>query len=105
MILVSDMAKATLWIALQNSDVAPPQALRVQPGVAGLDLTVGCPAASDRVIYHNGSPVLVIDRALDDEIKDLVLDMAGATRGLEVVVRPYPGVPGDTCLWFGQDSW
>lgn len=105
MVIISDAAKATLRVALQRGGVEPGQALRVTPGMDGFDLEVDAPSSTDRIISCNGVPVLIIDQVLDNEIKHVLVDMNDAGQGLEVTFRPFPGMPNDSCLRFGEDAW
>jgi hypothetical protein len=38
---------------------------------------------------------------LDNEIKNVIVDLDDGPLGLEVLIRPYPGIPNGTCLQFG----
>jgi hypothetical protein len=104
MIIISDIAKAALWVALESSGIDPQQALRVQPGIEGFTLEVDLPSPGDRVISHNDCPVIIIDKVLDSEIKNVLIDLNDGPQGTEVIIRPFPGIHDDVYSIFGQGS-
>lgn len=105
MVIISDAAKATLRVALQTGGVDQGKALRVTPDMEGFNLEVDVPAHTDRIISCNGAPVLIIDQKLDNEIKHVLVELSDGPQGVEVTFRPFPGVPNDSCLRFGENGW
>ncbi|MFQ6029499.1 MAG: hypothetical protein ACE5Q6_18640 [Dehalococcoidia bacterium] len=94
MIAVSEVAKAAVSVALHNSGASPQQSLRIRPGMHGLEFEIDRPTGSDRVICHNGTPVIVIDKALDDASEGLQVDLVDGALGPEVLIRLIAGLDG-----------
>lgn len=90
MISVSEQAKAILWETLQESGIPQDQGLRLQPGVDGFVLGLDKPNGDDRVIRHRNVPVLFIDGQLDDEVDDLLIDIAEDPEGSHLTLRRLP---------------
>lgn len=87
MIRVSEQAAEVLAEALNKSEVAPEEGLRLRPEEQGFTLELDAPRSSDRVITHSGVTVIIVEHSVEATIGDAVIDLERQSHGLDLVIR------------------
>ena len=87
MISISQLAASVLLKTLKECEVEVGQSLRLAKGKKGLVLQLDEPVETDRVIRYKGVIVLIVKKALENELGDARIDVEDTEEGRELMIR------------------
>lgn len=87
MIEISNLAVEVLDEALRASGVTPDRGLRLVKGSNHYTLDLDHPQENDRVTWYAEAPVLLIDKDLEKNIEDGLIDIKDISGEYELVIR------------------
>ena len=87
MITVSELAAETLTEALKASAIQAGMGLRLREDGERLNLDLDAPNANDRVIDRGGVIMLIVDRDMETEIGDALIDVDTDGEEPRLVIR------------------
>jgi hypothetical protein len=81
-------AAETLINGLAQKDLEEGETFRLTYDGTKFDIVPGSITVQDKVIEHNGVPVLIIGPGVEDVLPDATLDIEQRPGGAHVVLRP-----------------
>jgi hypothetical protein len=88
MLSVSLEAAEALINGLAQKDLEPGESFRLTFDGSKFDIVPDSITVQDKVIEHNGVPVLLIGPGVEDILPDATLDIKQRPEGAHVVLRP-----------------
>jgi Fe-S cluster assembly iron-binding protein IscA len=86
MIAVTERAKNELKKILTEKVDNPLAVLRLTPSHKGLGLTLDVEMPGDETLEHENTKILVVERTLVDDLKNVTLDVEDTPEGSELVI-------------------
>lgn len=90
MIQVSELAGIALVESLRASGVSPDQGFRLRQEENQFSLEIGSPAENDRVIKRDETIMLIVDRGVENQLGDTLIDVEDSPEGPQLVLRSKP---------------
>jgi len=87
MIEVSELAAMALLETLEASGIDPDKGLRLKQENDQFTLQIDRPVDSDRIIWHEKAIVLIVDRDVEREIGDALIDVEDGDEGPDLTIR------------------
>lgn len=87
MIEVSELAAMVLLESLQASGIDPDKGLRLEQEDGQFILRIDTPEENDLVIWHDKAIVLIVNRDLEREIGDALIDVEESAEGPDLTIR------------------
>lgn len=75
MVQISEAASTLLLDQLVNTSVPPETGYRLAASAGGYKLRLDRPSVEDRVVHREGHVLFMVERKLDEELDQVVLDI------------------------------
>ncbi|MBE0481036.1 MAG: hypothetical protein IBX68_08655 [Dehalococcoidia bacterium] len=87
MIRLTEMAATVLFESLRASGIHPNWGLRVKEEAGTFKLQLDTPRPNDRVIRRNEAVVLIVDRTVEEEVGNALIDLEDDLEEPQLVMR------------------
>ena len=88
MITVTERATTALQRILEAQEAPSGQGVKLMPDSSGgISMTIAPPEEGDEVVFHDESPLLIIDSIISDAVDGMVFDVQSAQGDDEQSVR------------------
>ena len=87
MIRISELAAEVLRDRLMAGGLDPAKTLRLKQYGSRFWLEKDVPGASDRIVEHDGTAIMLIDLRLERKIGEALIDVEGVADGLRLVIN------------------